>query len=122
MSEAKRRAGGPKPAPGQEAMMGKPPHGAGSGARLAFRLYVAGSAPNSIRALDNFKAAVAEFMPDVCDLEIIDILEDPLRALNDGILVTPTLLKVSFPAVTIIGNLSDKSSLLLALGWSRTET
>jgi circadian clock protein KaiB len=103
-------------------MMGKPPHGAGSGARLAFRLYVAGSAPNSIRALDNFKAAVAEFMPDVCDLEIIDILEDPLRALNDGILVTPTLLKVSFPAVTIIGNLSDKSSLLLALGWSRTET
>lgn len=122
MSEAKRRAGGPKPAPGQAAMMGGPSHSAGSGPRLAFRLYVAGNAPNSIRALANFKAAVAELLPDGCDLEVIDILEDPLRALTDGILVTPTLVKVSSPAVTIIGNLSDKSSLLLALGWGSTET
>ena len=84
---------------------------------VVMRLYIANSAPNSIRAVANLAAICKEHLEDRFKLEIIDVLEYPLRALADGILVTPSLAKVSpSPAAKIIGNLSDKSSVLHALG------
>ena len=80
-------------------------------------LYIANSAPNSVRAIANLEAICKEHLKDNFKLEIIDVLEYPLRALADGILVTPSLAKMSpSPAAKIIGNLSDKSSVLRALG------
>ena len=80
-------------------------------------LYIANSAPNSIRAVANLEAICKEHLKDNFKLEIIDVLEYPLRALADGIVVTPSLAKMSpSPAAKIIGNLSDKSSVLRALG------
>ena len=50
-------------------------------------------------------------------LEIVDVCEYPRRALDDGILVTPSLAKVSpAPGANVIGNLSDTGSVLAALG------
>ena len=50
------------------------------------------------------------------ELEIVDLLEDPRRALADGIIVTPTLLKVTpLPVQRVIGNLSDTTQVLLTL-------
>ena len=81
------------------------------------RLYVANSAPNSIKAIANLEAICKKHMAEGFKLEIIDVLEFPLRALADGILVTPSLSKVSpSPAARIVGDLSDRSSVLLALG------
>jgi len=80
-------------------------------------LYIANSAPNSIKAIANLEAICKEHLPGAFKLEIIDVLEFPLRALADGILVTPSLAKVSpSPAAKIIGNLSDRSNVLHALG------
>ena len=80
-------------------------------------LYIADSAPNSIRAVANLEAICKKHLKDNFRLEIIDVLEYPLRALADGILVTPSLTKVSpSPAAKIVGNLSDKESVLRALG------
>ena len=84
---------------------------------VVMRLYIANDAPNSIRAVANLAAICKEHLKDKFKLEIIDVLETPLRALADGILVTPSLTKVSpSPAARIVGNLSDKSSVLHALG------
>jgi circadian clock protein KaiB len=84
---------------------------------VVMRLYIANSAPNSVRAIANLAAICKEHLVDKFKLEIIDVLEYPLRALADGILVTPSLTKVSpSPAAKIVGNLSDKSSVLHALG------
>jgi len=84
---------------------------------VEMRLYIANSAPNSVRAVANLAAICKEHLKDNFKLEVIDVLEYPLRALADGILVTPSLAKVSpSPAAKIIGNLSDKSSVLHALG------
>ena len=84
---------------------------------VVMRLYIANSAPNSVRAVANLAAICEEHLKDNFKLEVIDVLEYPLRALADGILVTPSLAKVSpSPAAKIIGNLSDKSSVLHALG------
>lgn len=84
---------------------------------LVMRLYVVNSAPNSLLAIANLAAICKEFLKDNFKLEIIDVLEQPLRALTDGILVTPSLAKLSpSPAANIVGNLSDKSGVMRALG------
>lgn len=84
---------------------------------MALCLYVAGNAPNSQLAVSNLAAICDEFLPGRYQLEIVDVLATPLRALADGILVTPSLaLTATSPAVRIIGNLSDRDSVLHALG------
>ena len=84
--------------------------------RLQLRLYVAGNAPNSLRAIGNVKAICAEHFAAGHDLEIVDLLEHPGRALADGVLVTPTLLKLlPLPVQRVIGNLSDTHQVLLTL-------
>ncbi len=80
-------------------------------------LYVTENAPNSARAIANLEAICEEHLKDKFRLEIIDVLEYPRRALADGIVVTPSLAKVSpLPAATVVGNLSDKIEVLRALG------
>jgi circadian clock protein KaiB len=84
---------------------------------VTLRLYVAGGAPNSLQAIANLEAICAEYLEGGHKLEVIDVLEDPKRAMAEGVLVTPSLIKLSpKPAAQVIGNLSDKKRLLLALG------
>jgi circadian clock protein KaiB len=86
-------------------------------AALSLRLYVAGNAPNSLRAIANARAICDEHFAAGHDLEIVDLLEHPRRALADRIIVTPTLLKLApLPAQRVIGNLSDTNQVLLVLG------
>ena len=85
-----------------------------SGLRL--RLYVAGNAPNSVRAISNLKAICDEHFTNGVALEIVDLLLHPARALADGIIVTPTLLKLSpAPVQRVIGTLNDTNQVRLAL-------
>ena len=84
---------------------------------LLLRLYVAGQAPNSLRAIASVRKICDEYFASEHDLEIVDLLQHPLRALADGIVVTPTLLRLSpLPIQRVIGNLSDTKQVLLALG------
>ena len=86
-------------------------------AGLRLRLYVAGNAPNSVRAVANARAICEEHFASEHDLEIVDLLVHPQRALADGIIVTPTLLKLlPLPVQRVIGSLSDRNQVLLALG------
>ena len=86
-------------------------------APLVLKLYIADSSPISLQAVGNLQDLLRALPPDCYQLEIIDALADPLRALNDGILVTPTLLKlapVSF--VSLLGDLHDRHQLAHLLG------
>jgi circadian clock protein KaiB len=85
-------------------------------AALVLRLYVAGTAPNSLRAVANAKAICEEYLTARYQLEIVDLLKHPRRALADGIIVTPTLLRISpMPIQRVIGNLSDTNQVLSTL-------
>ncbi len=84
--------------------------------RLQLRLYVVGNAPNSVRAIANVRAICGVHFADRHDLEIVDLLASPRRALDDGIIVTPTLLKLCKPPGRLIGDLSDTKQVLIALG------
>jgi circadian clock protein KaiB len=84
---------------------------------VVLRLYIAGSAPNSLQAIANLDAICQQYLKDSYKLQIVDVFEHPLRALADGVLVTPSLAKVSpRPGAKIVGNLSDRRNVLLALG------
>jgi len=84
---------------------------------VVMRLYIADNAPNSVKAIANLEAICKEHLQDSFKLEIIDVLEFPLRALADGILVTPSLSKIApSPTAKVVGNLSDRGNVLQALG------
>jgi circadian clock protein KaiB len=88
-----------------------------------FRLFIAGGAPNSVRALANLYALCHKHFPASHRIEVIDVLARPLLALADGVVVTPTLVKVSpAPEQQIIGNLSEEAELLRALGLPAAES
>ncbi len=90
---------------------------------LVLRLYVAGNAPNSAQAVANLEEICREHANGAHDLEIIDVLKQPQRAMAAGILVTPTLCKLEpLPTAQVVGNLSDKPRVLLALGIRSQET
>lgn len=84
---------------------------------VVLRLYIAGGAPNSLQAVANLEAICAEYLKEGHRLEVVDILENPRRAMADGVLVTPSLTKLSpLPTAQVVGNLSDKKRVVLALG------
>jgi circadian clock protein KaiB len=84
---------------------------------LKLRLYVAGNAPNSVRAIANAKLLCESHFTSAYEMEIVDLMEHPLRAASDGVIVTPTLLKLApLPVARLIGNLSDAAGALEALG------
>ncbi len=86
--------------------------------RYKFRLYVAGDAQNSAQAVANLNTFGRLHLENRHDIEIVNVFQDPKRALKDGILMTPTLVKVApVPAPKrIVGTLSQSAPLLQALG------
>ena len=84
---------------------------------LTLRLYVAGDAPNSLEARANLTALLRGQPADQYRLEIVDFLREPQRAISDGVLVTPTLVKLEpEPSQKIIGTLRERPKVLAALG------
>ena len=87
---------------------------------VVLRLYIAGGAPNSIQAVANLKAICKQYLKGGHRLEVVDVIEQPRRAMADGVLVSPTLTRVHpRPGVNLVGNLSDKIKVLHALGLKR---
>ncbi len=51
------------------------------------------------------------------EIEIVDVFVEPKRALQDGIFLTPTLIKLSpLPVRRIVGTLNEPLTVLRALG------
>ena len=85
---------------------------------LRVRLYVAGDAPNSRVAISTVLSVIEQARVEI-NLEIIDVLSDPERGLQDGVLLTPMLVRSDPPPERrILGNLGDRAKLLdvLSLG------
>ena len=74
----------------------------------------------STPAIANLEAICKEYLKGGHKLEVVDVLEHPQRAMAEGVLVTPSLAKLSpRPTANVVGNLSDKAKVLVALGLSR---
>ena len=84
-----------------------------------FRLYIADETITSVQALANLEAICGNYVRGPYKVEVVDILIEPLRALSDGIIVTPTLVRLSpLPTRHIVGDLCDTTAVLQTLGLS----
>ena len=86
-------------------------------------MYVAGHAPRYEAARLHLKQLCEERFAGNYSIEVVDLLEHPEKARSDNVIAIPMLERVSpEPVVRIIGDLSDKQSVLGALGVGRVTT
>ena len=81
------------------------------------RLYVTNRSPKCVRALANLQRACTHWLPGRHHIEVVDLLENPRRAVEDQIVAVPTLVKAYPPPIRkIVGDLSDTDSQYLLFG------
>jgi circadian clock protein KaiB len=80
------------------------------------RLYVAGQSPKSLRAFANLQRLCDEHLSGRYEIEVVDLAEDPERAIGDDILAIPTLVRrLPAPLRKTIGDLSNTERVLVSL-------
>lgn len=74
---------------------------------ISLELFIAGTAANSAKALNNLKAALEALEVQV-ELAVVDVLADPAKAWDSGVLVTPMLVRrTPEPTQMLLGSLDD---------------
>lgn len=85
--------------------------------RLRLRLYVAGPSPRSTRTIGHVRRLCETRLAGACDLEIVDLYQQPGLAGRDGVVAAPTLLRLSpLPTRRVTGDLTDERRVLATLG------
>jgi circadian clock protein KaiB len=84
--------------------------------KYVLRLYVAGSTPQSSRAITNLKAICETHLKGRYALTVLDLYEQQERAEDDKIVVAPTLIrKLPLPVRRLVGDLSQTEQVLATL-------
>ncbi len=84
--------------------------------KLVFRLYITQQAPSSMRALANLRTICQDYFSNNAEVEVVDTVEQPLRAMQDGIVITPTLVKLApEPSWSVVGDLSEDARVLASM-------
>ena len=80
--------------------------------RIVLKLFVNDHTPHSVRAVAALRQLAAA--NPTLDIEIVDVVEDPARAEEEGIMATPTLVRTGpAPTLRVIGDLSHVDEGLL---------
>src|SRR3954452_23481799 len=84
--------------------------------KYLLRLYVTGTTPKSMRAIENVRRICEEHLEGRYTLEVIDLYTHLPLARGDQIVAAPTLIK-RFPAPLrqLIGDMSDEQKVLVGL-------
>lgn len=86
-------------------------------AQYQLQLYISGETQVSLKAIEIMTIICNDHLHGDCDIETIDILKDPEKAEEEGILAIPTLIrKWPLPEIRLIGALSIKTRILTGLG------
>jgi circadian clock protein KaiB len=82
----------------------------------SLRLYITGTSERSSRAVAAIRALCEEFLAGKYELEVIDIYQQPVKAMDGQIVAAPTLVKMlPKPLKRFIGNLSDREKVIFGL-------
>lgn len=85
--------------------------------RYELRLFVAGSSPASLRAINNLHEVLEQRLQGRYELDIIDIHQQPELAQQENITAVPMLLKkMPVPRRVLVGDMSDTQKVLRGLG------
>jgi circadian clock protein KaiB len=89
-----------------------------AGGKYILRLFVIDNQPNSARAVINIKTICDKHLKGKCELDIIDLSQQPALALSEDIIAVPILIKkFPLPEIRLIGDLSDTESVLEGLSF-----
>ena len=84
--------------------------------KYVLRLYVAGMGPKSMQAISNIKKICEEHLAGKCQLEVIDIYQNPMYVKDGQIVAAPTFIKeLPLPLKRIIGSMADAEKVLVGL-------
>jgi circadian clock protein KaiB len=84
--------------------------------RYVLRLYVTGMTARSARAIENLQAICDEYLHGRCDLDIVDIYQQPHLTRGDQVIAAPTLIKkLPLPVRRLVGDLSNRERVVRAL-------
>jgi circadian clock protein KaiB len=84
--------------------------------KFKFRLYIAGDTQNSEMARSNLSILCKKYLLNRSETEVVDVFQEPDRALADGVFMTPTLVKLNpHPVRRVVGTLILSPRLLQSL-------
>jgi len=84
--------------------------------KYVLRLYVTGMTAKSVRAIENVRKLCAKYLENRCDLEIIDVYQQPEHVKTEQLVAAPTLIKkLPLPLRKLIGDMSNKDRILIGL-------
>lgn len=84
--------------------------------RYSLRLYITGTSVRSNQAVAAIRSLCEEHLPGKFDLEVVDIYQQPVKAMDAQIIAAPTLVKMTpKPMKRFIGNLSDRKKVMSGL-------
>ena len=84
--------------------------------KVVLRLYVAGATARSNQALVRARRLCENELKGRCELEVIDVYQQPILARDGQIVATPTLVKeFPKPVRRLIGDLTNLSRLFVGL-------
>jgi len=80
------------------------------------KLYIAGQTPRSLAAIANLKRICETHLKGKYEIEVVDLLLNPMLAKRDQIVAVPSLVRQLPPPVKkIIGDLANEDRVLLGL-------
>lgn len=81
------------------------------------KLFVSGTSPNSVKAINNLQVICESHLKGRYDLEIIDIHQQPEQVKYEDVAAVPMLIKKApLPLRRLIGDMSEKEKVLRGLG------
>ncbi len=84
--------------------------------KYLLRLYVVGMTKRSKQAIGSIKEICEQHLKGRYDLEVLDVLRDPVLAVGEQIIAAPTLVKkLPLPLRKFIGDMSDTQRILVGL-------
>ncbi|GAB3826079.1 circadian clock KaiB family protein [Hymenobacter jeollabukensis] len=88
-----------------------------AGPEYVLHLFITGATPNSTQAVRNLQDICERYLPGRCELQIVDIYQQPELARAERIVAAPTLIKKQPGLVRfLVGDLSDRRRVLSLLG------
>ena len=84
--------------------------------KFVLSLFVAGMTPRSLRAIENARQLCETYLKGRCELEVIDVYQQPELAKDAQVIAAPTLVKhLPPPLQRFIGDLSDPEPIVVRL-------
>ncbi len=94
----------------------------GGSQKFVLSLFVAGMTPKSLRAIENARQLCEKYLNDRCELEVVDVYQQPDLARDAQVIAAPTLVKrLPPPLQRFIGDLSDPEPILVRLALKKEE-